>query len=192
MATNDAAPAPRIDDEAGTAPDTEVVFQLVPLYDDKESELEGAIPWVIESASQEDADKVLADIERQLKQATSSTHVGWVTVPRGLSEFSSRVLWPSRYADHWNQCPELLAVVELDSISCEVEESRSKSSAARTPIVRLDFLVSASDHLTLTVFVELTLTGTPDAIEAAHQHILQLAAPRPPRQQYNREPREDY
>ena len=41
-------------------------------------------------------------------------------------------------------------------------------------------------------FAELTLTGTPDAIEAAHQHILQLAAPRPPRQQYNREPREDY
>lgn len=47
--------------------------------------MEGDIAWVIESASQEDCDKIVADIERQLKQATSSTHVGWVTVPKGLS-----------------------------------------------------------------------------------------------------------
>ncbi|KAK4705915.1 hypothetical protein P7C70_g280, partial [Phenoliferia sp. Uapishka_3] len=147
-----AAPAARIDDDGDAAPDTEVLFQLVPLYEDAQEET-GDIPWVIESASQEDADKILADIERQLKQATSSTHVGWVTVPRGLM-------------------PRI------------VGRGGAGLDRLRTGGVEVE-VVGRKDAN------QLTLTGTPDAIEAAHQVILGLAAPRPPRQQYNRE-RDDY
>lgn len=81
------APSARIDDEAGEAPvDTEIVFQVVALYDGTEEDDESEIPWVVESASQEDADRTTKEIERQLDLAKSATHVGWLTVPRSLSE----------------------------------------------------------------------------------------------------------
>lgn len=134
-----AAPAARIDDEAGAAPvDIEVLFQLVPLYDEAQED-ESEIPWVIESASQEDADKVLAEIEKSLAQAKSSTHVGWLTVPRGLSELLPS---PSYFRQlvltvlfSFLQCRGSSVVAELDWRSFAREESRSTSSGGRTRTV---------------------------------------------------------
>lgn len=78
--------APRIDDEAGESVESEIEFQVVSLYDGA-GEDDSEIPWVIESASQEDADKTVAEIEKALGLAKSATHVGWLTVPRALSAF---------------------------------------------------------------------------------------------------------
>lgn len=92
------APSARIDDEAGEAPvDTEIVFQVVALYDGTEEDDGSEIPWVVESASQEDADRTTKEIERQLDLAKSATHVGWLTVPRSLSEYHHRMLSEREY-----------------------------------------------------------------------------------------------
>lgn len=81
---NGSAEPPRIDDDE-VAPDTQVQFQLVDLYEGVEED-DGEIPWVVESRSREDADKVLAEIERSLAQAKAATHIGWVTLPNGVSK----------------------------------------------------------------------------------------------------------
>ncbi|GAA6042314.1 hypothetical protein JCM8097_003839, partial [Rhodosporidiobolus ruineniae] len=72
--------ATRIDDD-GEEPDA-IQFQLVPIVD--ESAEEGDIPWVVESADEETAEKVADEIRRSVAKAGEATHVGWVTVPRGL------------------------------------------------------------------------------------------------------------
>lgn len=84
--------AGRIDDE-DTGMDSndgeKIDFQLVALNSEEE---DGDIPWVISSTTQADADKTVAEIERALAQAGNSTHVGWVTLPAGFSEFEFRKL----------------------------------------------------------------------------------------------------
>lgn len=89
--TNGAA---RIDDDvdasANGASDGEALeFQLVPLHGDENGDsVDGAaddvIPWVVESRTQEDAESVADEIRRNLAKAQDASHVGWVTVPRGL------------------------------------------------------------------------------------------------------------
>jgi len=86
-------------DEAGDYDSTPassegIEFQLVSIHDengtagDEDSE-EDSIPWVIESRSEEDAQKVADEIRKSLERAKEATHIGWVTVPRGMSEFGS-------------------------------------------------------------------------------------------------------
>ncbi|BGP49126.1 hypothetical protein JCM10450v2_005006 [Rhodotorula kratochvilovae] len=84
--------AARIDDDvdgANGATEPEALeFQLVPLHEGGDANgVDGAddeIPWVVESRTQEDAESVAAEIRRNLAKAQESSHVGWVTVPRGL------------------------------------------------------------------------------------------------------------
>ncbi|KAM0748974.1 hypothetical protein T439DRAFT_58756 [Meredithblackwellia eburnea MCA 4105] len=136
------ASAARIDDDS-TSTDSEVHFELLPLVEEGQEE-DGEIPWVIESASKEDADKIYADIERQLSQATTSTHIGWVTVPRGTMP---RIVGRGG-----------AGLEKLRAGGVEVEVVGRKDAN------------------------QLTLIGTPAAIEAAHKAIVTLAAPRAPRQ----------
>ncbi|GAA6056085.1 hypothetical protein JCM3770_001962 [Rhodotorula araucariae] len=84
--------AARIDDDVdasnGAQADGEALeFQLVSLHEGADAD--GAdgddeIPWVVESRTQDDAETVAAEIRRNLAKAREATHVGWVTVPRGL------------------------------------------------------------------------------------------------------------
>ncbi|BGP17131.1 hypothetical protein JCM10213_005247 [Rhodosporidiobolus nylandii] len=74
--------ATRIDDDAD-APAEGLEFQLVPLVDEDAAEA-GEIPWVVESANEETAQKVADSIRKAVEKAETATHVGWVTVPRGL------------------------------------------------------------------------------------------------------------
>lgn len=82
------APAPvaaRIDDDGSEAVLEEIVFQLVPLGPVEDAG-PGEIPWVIESTSQADLDKVVETIEKALGNlgGEGASHVGWLTVPKGL------------------------------------------------------------------------------------------------------------
>ena len=94
-ASGTSTPTARIDDDTPASGEEqqqqEVEFQLVALYSDSEGDEdeseESSIPWVINSTSEEDAQRVLEEIEKALEQARRASHVGWVTVPRGLSEF---------------------------------------------------------------------------------------------------------
>lgn len=83
------SPAGRIDDDTEQSEEASIEFQLVALYDDDEENDTEEIPWVVESSSEENAQKVIQDIERSLELAKSATHVAWLTVPRGLSEQNS-------------------------------------------------------------------------------------------------------
>lgn len=141
-----ATPTARIDDETEQQVEgaESVEFQLVALYDDEES-AEGAegkeIPWVVQSTSEEDAQRVVKEIEKQLEQAREATHVAWITVPRGLSE--RRILAASETrADEWilQQCPESSAEEDRDLTSFARTAWRSKSSARGTRTVRLILL----------------------------------------------------
>ena len=80
-------------DEAGdfdsSSPAEGIEFQLVQINEENGSDEEDTIPWVVESRSQEDAEKVAEEIRKSLERAKEATHVGWVTVPRGLSEHHS-------------------------------------------------------------------------------------------------------
>lgn len=80
------APSGRIDDGEQPSEDSAVEFQLVALYDESEEADDEEIPWVVQSASEEDAQRVIKEIEKSLELAKSATHTAWLTVPRGLSE----------------------------------------------------------------------------------------------------------
>lgn len=149
-----ATPTARIDDddEASAAP-AEIGFVLEALYDGPEGQDDGEIPWVVESTSQANADKVVADIKKQLGQAERASHVAWVTVPKGLM-------------------PRI------------VGRGGSGLDKLRGEGVEVEVVGKRDSNL-------LTLTGTPETIERAHQAIVALAAPRE-RRQYRNEYEEDY
>jgi len=68
-----------------------IEFQLVQINEENGSDEEDTIPWVVESRSQDDAEKVAEEIRKSLERAKEASHVGWVTVPRGLSKSHSRL-----------------------------------------------------------------------------------------------------
>ncbi|KAK4054370.1 hypothetical protein OIO90_003603 [Microbotryomycetes sp. JL221] len=140
-ASNSAA---RVDDESADGPEA-VSFELVSLQDDNEEGDDGEIPWVVQSASQEDAERVVKDIHKALELASSATHCAFVTVPRPMMP---RIV--GRGGSGLDQ---------LRSHGVEVEVVGKRDAN------------------------QLTLTGTPSSIDAAHQQILRQAAPRRPRQQ---------
>ncbi|GAA5859930.1 hypothetical protein JCM8547_004392 [Rhodosporidiobolus lusitaniae] len=132
----------RIDDDGSSTPD-ELNLRIVPLADNSTGE-DGEIPWVVESASQEDAEKVAEDIRQAVAKARSSSHVGGVTVPRGMMP---RIVGRGGSG-----------LDRLRSAGVEVEVVGKRDAN------------------------QLTLTGSPDAIESAYQEIVELNAPRPPRE----------
>ncbi|KAK4054162.1 hypothetical protein OIV83_001188 [Microbotryomycetes sp. JL201] len=137
--------AGRVDDDAAEGSEA-VSFELVSLQEDSDYGDDEQVPWVIESASQEDAERVAKDIQKALELAESATHCAWVTVPRSIMP---RIV--GRGGSGLDQ---------LRSYGVEVEVVGKRDAN------------------------QLTLTGTPSAIDAAHQHILRTAAPRrAPRQQ---------
>ncbi|SCV69949.1 BQ2448_1343 [Microbotryum intermedium] len=171
---NSAAASARIDDDEG-ATEAAVRFELLSLHDEGESDGKSEIPWVIESSSQEDADKVAADIRKLLDQSDKATHVAWVTVPRG-------------------SMPRIVGrggsgLDKLRAFGVEIEVVGKRDANRKEPLSLFAFsrsqLISTSSTIP-----ELTLIGTPATIEQAHQHIVECAAPRPPRQHRNRE--DDY
>ncbi|GAA5853322.1 hypothetical protein JCM9279_003358 [Rhodotorula babjevae] len=86
--------AARIDDDGadasnGAAEAEALDFQLVSLHGDDNGDAatdadEDTIPWVVDSRTQEDAESVADEIRRNLAKAQDASHVGFVTVPRGL------------------------------------------------------------------------------------------------------------
>ncbi|GAA5905478.1 hypothetical protein JCM8208_004292 [Rhodotorula glutinis] len=86
--------AARIDDDGADAPNgaseaEALEFQLVSLHGDDHGDAaadadDKTIPWVVESRTQEDAESVADEIRRNLAKAQDASHVGFVTVPRGL------------------------------------------------------------------------------------------------------------
>ena len=94
---NGSSSAARIDkveiDSPSNSTDGGIEFQLVPIHEENGSngddEEQDTIPWVIESRNEEDAQKVAEEIRKSLERAKEATHIGWVTVPRGMSEFLS-------------------------------------------------------------------------------------------------------
>ena len=86
--------AARIDDDGadasnGAAEAEALEFQLVSLHSDDNGDAaadadDDTIPWVVESRTQEDAESVADEIRRNLAKAQDASHVGFVTVPRGL------------------------------------------------------------------------------------------------------------
>ncbi|SGY13363.1 BQ5605_C010g05845 [Microbotryum silenes-dioicae] len=148
---NNTAASARIDDDESAA-EAAVQFELLSLHNEEELDDKSEIPWVIESSSQENADKVAAEIRKLLDQSDKATHVGWVTVPRGSM--------PRIVGRGGSGLDQLRAF----GVETEVVGKRDAN--------------------------QLTLVGTPATIEQAHQRIVELAAPRPPRQYRNRE--DDY
>lgn len=94
VATNGAAAA-RIDDagdyDSSATTSEGIEFQLAALYDGdneaRDEDGDDTIPWVVESRNEDDAQKVADEIRKSLVRAKEATHVGWVTVPRGMSEY---------------------------------------------------------------------------------------------------------
>lgn len=82
-----ATPSARIDDDGDAPGQSEVTFSVVELA--AGSVEDGEIPWIIESATPEDLDRVVKDIERTLRLASEATHLAYITVPKGLSTSSS-------------------------------------------------------------------------------------------------------
>ncbi|GAA5947455.1 hypothetical protein JCM3775_002091, partial [Rhodotorula graminis] len=86
--------AARIDDDGADASNgatdgaEALEFQLVSLHADDNGDSteadDDSIPWVVESRTQEDAESVADEIRRNLAKAQDASHVGFVTVPRGL------------------------------------------------------------------------------------------------------------
>ncbi|GAA5910318.1 hypothetical protein JCM5296_000557 [Sporobolomyces johnsonii] len=143
--TNGSAAA-RIDDDSngfGAEAAEQVEFRLVPLHEGAEANGasdEDEIPWVVESASAEDAEKVADEIRKSVARAKEATHVGWVTVPRGLMP---RIVGRGG-----------AGLDRLRSTGVEVEVVGKRDAN------------------------QLTLTGSPSAIDAAHKIIRDLNAPR--------------
>jgi hypothetical protein len=129
----------RIDDDGDEQTfESEIIFQVISL-DDGIVDDGSSIPWVIESASQEDLDRVVKDIERTLKKATDSSHMAYCTVPRALM-------------------PRIVGRggAGLDKL---------RGSAG----VEVEVVGRRDSNL-------LTIAGSPEAIEIAHQMILSLEA----------------
>ncbi|GAA5925903.1 hypothetical protein JCM1841_004035 [Sporobolomyces salmonicolor] len=138
--------AARIDDDSNgfeAEAAEQVEFQLVPLHEGSEANGasdEDEIPWVVESASAEDAEKIADEIRKSVLRAKEATHVGWVTVPRGLMP---RIVGRGG-----------AGLDRLRSTGVEVEVVGKRDAN------------------------QLTLTGSPNAIDAAHKIIRDLNAPR--------------
>lgn len=80
--TPDEVPAARIDDDEQDF-ESEIIFQMVPIVNVGEEEV-GDIDWIVESSKQEDLDKVVEMIQKQLVHTVAASHIGWLTVPRSL------------------------------------------------------------------------------------------------------------
>ncbi|GAA6024660.1 hypothetical protein JCM11491_003456 [Sporobolomyces phaffii] len=148
----------RIDDageydatDAALAGSDGIEFHLVSLHDgDDNDDAQDAetIPWVIESRNEDDAEKVADEIRKSLARADEATHVGWITVPRGMM-------------------PRIVG--------------RGGSGLDRLRSTGVDVEVVGKRDAN-----QLTLTGSPAAIEEARGIIEQLNAPR------QRRDRDDY
>ncbi|GAA5935504.1 Scp160p [Sporobolomyces koalae] len=132
------------EDDSSAAASEGIEFQLVPLHENGASTENGddedVIPWVVESRNQEDAEKVAEEIKKSLERAKEATHVGWVTVPRGLMP---RIVGRGGSG-----------LDRLRSTGVEVEVVGKRDAN------------------------QLTLTGSPEAIESAREIIESLNAPR--------------
>ncbi|GAA6060733.1 hypothetical protein JCM10212_003777 [Sporobolomyces blumeae] len=145
--------ASRIDDDQEDVGSSDSIkFQLVPLHDGAENASadgeDDTIPWVVESRNEDDAEKVAEEIRKSLERAKEATHVGWVTVPRGLM--------PRIVGRGGSGLDRLRAA----GVEVEVVGKRDAN--------------------------QLTLTGSPAAIESAKEIIESLNAPR------QRRDRDDY
>ncbi|BGP25460.1 SCP160 protein [Rhodotorula toruloides] len=155
-ASNGTNSAARIDDDAddsnGAEEEAGIDFQLVSLHDEGDAhgaDADETIPWVVESRSAEDAEQVAEDIRKNLARAQEASHVGWVTVPRGLM-------------------PRI------------VGRGGAGLDRLRATGVEVDVVGKRDAN-------QLTLTGSPSAIDAAYDVIRELNAPRPPRGRRNQE-----
>ncbi|BGP08978.1 hypothetical protein JCM10049v2_004831 [Rhodotorula toruloides] len=155
-ASNGTAPAARIDDDAdasnGVEEEAGIDFQLVSLHDEGDAngaDADETIPWVVESRSAEDAEQVAEDIRKNLARAQQASHVGWVTIPRGLM-------------------PRI------------VGRGGAGLDRLRATGVEVDVVGKRDAN-------QLTLTGSPSAIDSAYDIIRELNAPRPPRGRRNQE-----
>lgn len=133
VATNgSSAPAARIDDDdVDLSEPDDLTFQLEPITSDED---DSSVPWIIESSSQENVDKVAEQVEAELAKASLKTHQAWITVPRSSSESAQSL--PRCVAASLNQassqCRGLLAAVALVSTGYAHTASTQRSSGAAT------------------------------------------------------------
>ncbi|GAA5902057.1 hypothetical protein JCM6882_000178 [Rhodosporidiobolus microsporus] len=127
------------DGEGASGSDDALSFQLVALSEEGEGEDE-VIPWVVESSNEEDVQRVAEEIKSNMARAEGASHVGWVTVPRGLM--------PRIVGRGGSGLDRLRAA----GVEVEVVGKRDAN--------------------------QLTLTGSPSAIEEAYGIIRELNEPR--------------